>query len=91
MGILSGFIKTKRYRKTDQGYILQSELTMSDTVNFSDGTTLTDKINELDNKVGKDSNGNDIVNTYVTKIALGTQVTYSLEGTTLTITTKEVT
>jgi len=45
MGILEGFIKTKRYRKlADGSYQLQSELTMSDTVEFDDGTTLTEKM-----------------------------------------------
>ena len=45
MGIISGFIKTKRYRKqADGNYIIQSELTFSDTVEFADGKTLTDKI-----------------------------------------------
>ena len=44
MGILSGFIKTKRYRKTDSGYKIQSEWTHSDTVEMSDGTTLTEKM-----------------------------------------------
>ena len=45
MGILSGFIKTKRYRKLSDGnYQVQSEWTSSDTVEFSDGTTLTAKM-----------------------------------------------
>ena len=45
MGILEGFIKTKRYRKlADGNYQIQSELTMSDTVEFADGTTLTEKM-----------------------------------------------
>ena len=45
MSILSGFIKTKRYRKQDDdNYQLQSEWTHSDTVEFDDGKTLTEKI-----------------------------------------------
>lgn len=48
MGILNGFLKTKRYRKTAEGYILQSELTMADSVEFEDGKTLTEKIEEFD-------------------------------------------
>lgn len=50
MGILSGFIKTKRYRKLENGeYQIQSEWTSSDTVEFNDGTTLTDKISAVEN------------------------------------------
>lgn len=46
MGIISGFIKTKKYRKlSDNNYQIQSEWTSSDTVEFPDGTTLTNKIN----------------------------------------------
>ena len=45
MGIISGFLKTKRYRKLSDGsYKLQSEWTSSDTVEMADGKTLTDKI-----------------------------------------------
>lgn len=45
MGIIEGFIKTKRYRKLPDGnYQIQSELTMSDTVEFPDGATLTEKM-----------------------------------------------
>ena len=41
MSILSGFLKTKRYRLTDDGYKLQSEWTSSDTVEMGDGKTLS--------------------------------------------------
>lgn len=43
MGILSGFFKTKKYRKIDDGYRLQSEWTSSDTVEMNDGTTLSER------------------------------------------------
>lgn len=39
-------------------------------------------------KATADANGNNIADTYATKTSLGTQVTYSLEGTTLYINTK---
>lgn len=45
MGIISGFIKTKRYRKLSNGsYQLQSEWASSDTIEMTDGTTLTEKM-----------------------------------------------
>ncbi len=44
MSILSGFFKTKKYRKTDGGYKLQSEWTSSETVEMNDGTTLENKL-----------------------------------------------
>ena len=40
MGILSGFLKTKKYRKTSDGYKLQSEWTSSETVQYNNGLTL---------------------------------------------------
>ena len=39
MSILSGFFKTKKYRKTDTGYQLQSEWTSASTVEMADGNT----------------------------------------------------
>jgi len=51
MSILSGFLKTIRYRKTAEGYIKQSEWTNSDTVEFTDGTTLTNKITDINNDI----------------------------------------
>ena len=49
MGILSGFKKTKRYRRLEDGnYQLQSEWTNSDTVEFEDGVTLTDKMADVE-------------------------------------------
>lgn len=38
------FIRTKRRRKTDSGWVLQSEWTHASTVEFQDGTTLDKKI-----------------------------------------------
>ena len=38
MGIISGFLKTKKYRKTENGYQLQSEWTSAQTVEMNDGT-----------------------------------------------------
>ena len=50
MGILSGFIKTKRYRKLENNqYMIQSEWTHSDSVEFDDGTTLTEKMSTVEN------------------------------------------
>ena len=52
MGIISGFIKTKRYRKlADNSYQIQSEWTHSDTVEMDDGKTLTDKINSITSSI----------------------------------------
>lgn len=48
MSILTGFIKTKRHRKTDAGYILQSEWTHSDTVEMPDGKTLTEAMSDTE-------------------------------------------
>lgn len=47
MSILSGFLKTKKYRKTNDGYKLQSEWTSASTVEMSDGKNLQDQVNEL--------------------------------------------
>ena len=44
MGIISGFIKTKRYRNTASGYQLQSEWTHPSSIEFDDGQTLDTKI-----------------------------------------------
>ena len=49
MAILDGFIRTKRYRKTNDGYILQSEAKHESSVFFEDGSTLTEKITEVQN------------------------------------------
>lgn len=57
MSILSGFIKTKRYRKTENGYQLQSEWTSSDTVEMTDGRTLTDTVASVKDKLSSHSQG----------------------------------
>lgn len=38
------FIRTKRHRKTDSGWILQSEWTHSTSVEFDDGKNLKEKM-----------------------------------------------
>lgn len=53
MGILNGFLRTKRYRRTTEGYIWQSEDTHESSVKFDDGTTLTDKMTEIQEKMTK--------------------------------------
>lgn len=100
MSILSGFLKTKRRRLTDEGYILQSEWTSASSVEFDDGMNAEEKMQEIDtNKI----NTTDCVDNLesestnlplsanqgrVLKNMLGDQVTYSLSGTTLTIASK---
>ena len=51
MGILDGFLRTIRYRKTAEGYKWQSEDTHESSVKFDDGTTLTDKMTEIQEKM----------------------------------------
>lgn len=52
MAILSGFFKTKKYRKTSDGYMLQSEWTDSETVEMSDGSTLKEAASSFDTRIG---------------------------------------
>ena len=47
MSILSGFLKTKKYRKTASGYKLQSEWTSSQTVQMDDGNTLQNNLGAI--------------------------------------------
>lgn len=47
MSILSGFFKTKKYRKTDSGYKLQSEWTSSQTVECDDNKTIENKVGAI--------------------------------------------
>lgn len=48
MSILSGFLKTKKYRKKDDGnYQLQSEWTSSETVEMADGNTLETNLGSI--------------------------------------------
>ena len=44
MGILEGFIRTKRHRLTENGWIKQSEWTHPSSIEFDDGQTLDIKI-----------------------------------------------
>lgn len=57
MSILNGFIKTKKYRKTADGYKLESRWASSQTVEMYDGSTLEEKIKDLSQKISdtKDS------------------------------------
>ena len=128
MSILSGFLKTKRRRLTDEGYILQSEWTSASTVEFADGMNAEEKMQdiesqilnmsqvELDTTLSVEGQAADAKAVGDTKISytdvvdnleststdlplsanmgrelnnkLGEQVTYTLSGTTLRITTK---
>ena len=87
MAILSGFKSFERYLKvpTDDGnkYQLVSEKTLSKDVIFDDNSNLNDKIIDVNNSLGNlDTRINNVTN------SLGTQATYSVSGSTLTITTK---
>ena len=53
MGIISGFLKTKKYRKTENGYQLQSEWTSSQTVEMDDGFILEDKIDSIQTDISE--------------------------------------
>lgn len=57
MSILNGFIKTKKYRKTDEGYKLQSQWASSQTVEMDDGSTVEETVQDLSQKISdtKDS------------------------------------
>lgn len=52
MSILSGFFKTKKYRKTSSGYKLQSEWTNSETVEMPDGSTLETAAAAFETRLG---------------------------------------
>lgn len=54
MGILSGFQKIKKYVKTSAGYQLLSHWTSADTVEMNDGTTLEQRISNVDNTADQD-------------------------------------
>lgn len=47
MSILSGFLKTKKYRKSNDGYQLQSEWTSSETVEMKNGRTLEENLGNI--------------------------------------------
>lgn len=52
MAILSGFFKTKKYRKTSDGYKLQSEWTNAETVEMPDGSTLKSTTAAFETRLG---------------------------------------
>ena len=47
MSILSGFFKTKRYRKTADGYKLESNWTSGNTVELDDGNTVQNNVGAI--------------------------------------------
>lgn len=47
MSILSGFFKTKRYRKTTDGYKLESNWTSGNTVELDDGNTVQNNLGAI--------------------------------------------
>lgn len=51
MGILSGLVRTRRYRRTSEGYIWQSEDTHASQVFFDDDSTLVDKMTSIETDV----------------------------------------
>lgn len=53
MSILSGFFKTRKYRKTDAGYKLQSEWTSASTVELADGTTLETALGRVNTSISQ--------------------------------------
>lgn len=59
MAILSGFFKTKKYRKTPSGYKLQSEWTNAETVEMPDGSTLKSTANAFSTRIGSLENALD--------------------------------
>lgn len=55
MSILSGFLKVKRRRLTDEGYITQSEWTSASTVEHADGKTTEEKVKEIEDKISENT------------------------------------
>ena len=53
MSILSGFFKTKKYRKTEDGYKLQSEWTSASTVELADGSTLDTALGRINTSINQ--------------------------------------
>ena len=47
MSILSGFFKTKKYRKTTDGYKLESNWTSGNTVELDDGNTVQNNLGAI--------------------------------------------
>lgn len=85
MSVLSGFFKTKKWRKTPEGYKLQSEWTSAQTVEMNDGHTLEEKWSEMD---GTNKNLQNQMNTLSNTVnninnTIGTKITAALNGDTL--------
>ena len=72
MGILKGHLRYKKYRKTEDGYIAQSEWTSADSVEFADGTTLEEEREELKKSV---SDGKALVAAAITEKKVKTAIT----------------
>lgn len=73
MSILSGFFKTKKYRKTDTGYQLQSEWTSASTVEMADGNT-------AENNLGAIQGITDSLTATSSNIALSAKAGNNLQG-----------
>lgn len=76
MSILSNIFRCVRHIKTEEGYRKVSEWQLAKDVECADGKDVDTKITTLENNLNE------------TVKKLGTQVTMSVSGTTLTITTK---
>lgn len=61
MSILSGFLKTKRRRLTDEGYILQSEWASASSIEHADGKTTEEKVKEIENNLNTKISNTDVV------------------------------
>lgn len=78
MSILSGFFKTKKYRKTEDGYKLQSEWTSASTVELADGTTLETALGRINTSINQTNTNLNQVQTAMNgkKIQLLTKAAY---------------
>ncbi len=100
MSILSGFFKTKKYRKTSTGYKLQSEWTSGSSVEMADGNTaetnlgaikgITDSLTATSSNVALSAKAGTNLQTQInelnTKTGSSNVPVFSLSGTTLNIT-----
>lgn len=68
MSILSGFFKTKKYRKTDDGYKLQSEWTSASTVELADGTTLETALGRINTSINQTNTNLNQTNTNLNQV-----------------------
>lgn len=78
MSLLSGFFKTKKYRKTEDGYKLQSEWTSASTVELADGTTLETALGRINTSINQTNTNLNQVQTAMNgkKIQLLTKAAY---------------